>query len=331
VLTFSTFYVTIVAAVARRLGLPALDPEAAANCHDKQRTRPCFARAGLPTPAFHLVTSEAEAAAVDVRYPCVVKPVAESGSAGVLLVESPAARRAHYRELAKRTVNERGQRVFGEVLIESLLEGPEYSVETLTAGGVTHVLGITEKRLSTPPYFVELGHVFPAALADRDRQAIEHAVRAGLAAVGVDFGPAHTELRLTADGPVVIEINPRLAGGMIPELVRWATGIDVLAAILALARGAPPALELTRHEVAAIRFVTAPRAGTLREVSGLAAARDLPSIREVRIDKPAGAAVRPATCATDRLGHVIAAGPDRLAVLHDLDAALARVVVEVDA
>jgi biotin carboxylase len=333
VLTFSTFYVTTVAAVARRLGLPALDPEAARTCHHKQRTRQCFARAGVPTPAFWLVASaaEAQAAAAEVSYPCVIKPVAESGSAGVLRVDTPAALLAHHRDLAARTVNERGQRVFGEVLIEGLLEGPEYSVETLTAGGTTHVVGVTEKRLSAPPYFVELGHEFPAALGDADRDAIEHAVRTGLATVGVDFGPAHTELRLTARGPVIIEINPRLAGGMIPELVRWATGLDLLGAILALARGAPPALDVTRHDVAGIRFVTAPRAGALREVRGLAAARDLPSVREVRIDKPAGAQVRPATCATDRLGHVIAAGPDRAAVRHDLDAALARVVVEVDA
>lgn len=330
-LTFSTFYVTTVAAVARRLGIPALDPEAASCCHQKHLCRQRFRREGLPTPEFWLVSTEEEAeeAGRRVAYPCVVKPVAESGSAGVRLVESQDALRAHYRALAGRTVNERGQRLSGEVLIESLLEGPELSVETLTFGGTTHVVGITQKLLSTPPYFVELGHMFPAELDEQARASIERAVQDGLAAVGVDLGPAHTELRLTPRGPVIVEINPRLAGGMIPELVRWATGIDLLRAILALARGEAPALQVTRHEVAGIRFFTAPREGALRDVRGLDDARRLATVREARIDKAMGARVRPAECATDRLGHVIAAGPDRAAVLGDLDAALAMVDIVV--
>jgi len=128
---------------------------------------------------------------------------------------------------------------------------------------------------------------------------------------------------------VIIEINPRLAGGMIPELVRWATGIDLLGAILAMARGERPRLEATRDDVAGIRFVTAARAGVLGEVRGLDAARRAATVREVRIDRRAGAAVRPAECATDRLGHVIAAGPERAAVARDLDAALAAIDVVV--
>ncbi|CAN5512860.1 N/A [soil metagenome] len=331
-LTFSTFYVTAVAEVARRLGLPGLDPEAANLCHQKHLGRQRFRRDGLPTPDFWVVSTEAEVEEVarTVTYPCVVKPVAESGSAGVRLIESPEALRAHYRTLAGRTINERGQPLFGEVLIETLLTGPELSVETLTFGGTTRVIGITQKRLSEPPWFVELGHVFPAELDEGARTSVERAVRAGLVAVGLDFGPAHTELRMTEEGPVIVEINPRLAGGMIPELVRWATGIDLLRAVLALALGESPAAQATRDEVAGIRFFTARRPGILRDARGLDDVRKLATVRDVRIDKPTGASVRAAECATDRLGYVIAAGPDREAVVRDLDSALALVELVID-
>lgn len=331
-LTFSTFYVTGVAAVARRLGLPTLDPEAARRCHHKHLGRACLARAGLATPAFWVVTSpaEAEAAARAVTYPCVVKPVADSGSVGVRRVDDRDALLAHYRALAARTVNERGQRLSGEVLIESLLVGPEFSIETLTLGGATRIIGITQKRLSAPPHFVELGHEFPAELDAQTRAAIATAVQDGLSAMGVDFGPAHTELRVTPDGPVIVEINPRLAGGMIPELVRQATGIDLLRAVLAMARGGEPELTATRDEVAGIRFFTAPSAGVLREVRGLDEVRGWPGVREARIDRRPGAVVRAPEAATDRLGHVIASGPDRARVLRDLEAALATVEIAVD-
>ena len=45
-----------------------------------------------------------------------------------------------------------------EVLIEEYLQGPEYSVEIF--GG--EIIGITRKYLSREPYFVEIGHDFPA-------------------------------------------------------------------------------------------------------------------------------------------------------------------------
>ena len=69
---------------------------------------------------------------------------------------------------------------------------------------------------------------------------------AALDAVGFDFGPAHTEVRLTPAGPVVVEINPRLAGGMIPELVAHALGINLVAAVLDHAFDASVAVP--RHE-----------------------------------------------------------------------------------
>ena len=60
---------------------------------------------------------------------------------------------------------------------------------------------------------------------------------AALAAVGFDRGVAHTELRLTAAGPRVVEINPRPAGNQITELVRRATGVDLPMVYAQLALG----------------------------------------------------------------------------------------------
>jgi biotin carboxylase len=91
------------------------------------------------------------------------------------------------------------------------------SVETVAlAAGDVRVIGITAKHLSPPPLFVEIGHDFPAALDQNESATVHKTALSALAAVGFDFGPAHTEIRLTQEGPVVVEINPWLAGGMIP-------------------------------------------------------------------------------------------------------------------
>lgn len=333
-LTFSDYYVAIVAETAARLGLRYLDPVAARTCRDKHATRQALRQAGLPVPEFHLASTLEEAARLsgEVSYPCVVKPVNESSSKGVLRVENAAGLLAHFREIQGWRENARRQPMTGQVLVESLLAGPEFSVETFTLErGRTEVLGITAKHLSTPPFFVEMGHDFPAVLDGAVAERLTDAVLAALESVGYNFGPAHTEVRLTPKGPVVVEINPRLAGGMIPELVRLALGIDLLGALFDHLSGRSVDLRPTRDEWASIRFLTVPRHGRLAAVAGVEEARRLVTVREVHLSTRPGGEVRPAEEATHRLGHVIASGPDRQLVLAEVEAAMARITLDIEA
>lgn len=332
-LTFSEFYVPVVAEVAQRLGMPYLSPTAARTCRSKPATREALRAAGHRIPEFRVLASEEDvrSAAAELSFPCVVKPPADSSSKGVLQVAGPEGLMDHFRRLHAWRINDRGQELSGEVLVESLLSGPEVSVETVTLpSGELVVVGITAKHLSPPPLFVEVGHDFPALLAPAESARIEVEVAAALEAVGFDFGPAHTEVRLTPQGPVVVEINPRLAGGMIPALVRYATGVDLLEVFLDLLRRRPVDLAPVRAEHASIRFVLADRAGRLGGMSGLNEARGLDAVREVAIGKPLGAAVRPAEEAADRVGFVIASGPSRDQVRRAADQALERIRLAID-
>ncbi|HEX3530752.1 MAG TPA: ATP-grasp domain-containing protein [Thermoanaerobaculia bacterium] len=334
ILTFSEFYVVTVAEIAERLGFRHLSPQTARICRDKPSTRRALRNAGLATPGFWPVATADEAARVagSISYPAVVKPPADSSSKGVRLVRDAGELMAHFHLLHARRWNDRGQALTGEVLIETLLEGPELSVETLTlASGRTHVIGITAKHLSPPPLFVETGHDFPAEIAAATRDRLAGAAVAALDAVGFDFGPAHTEIRLTAAGPVVVEINPRLAGGMIPELIRHATGIDLLAVVLDQLLGLPLDLTPCRAETAAIRFFTAEREGRLARVDRLHEAGQIPALREISIGKSLGAAVRPAEEAADRLGYAIAAGPGRLQVMAAAEEARRTLRIHIEA
>ena len=91
-------------------------------------------------------------------------------------------------------------------------------------------------------------------------------MRAALAATGMRLGPTHTEVKVTDAGPSIVEINARAAGGMIPELVRLATGVDLLEQQLRAAAGLPLDLVPTRERVAGIRFLLAPADGRLAAV-----------------------------------------------------------------
>jgi biotin carboxylase len=201
-----------------------------------------------------------------------------------------------------RRANERGMPLPERLLVQELAVGPELSVETFGR----EVVGITRKHLGAPPHFVETGHDFPAPLAaEAERELGLFAVRA-LDTLGLSWGAAHVEVRRTADGPRVIEINPRLAGGFIPELVRLARGIDLVAASVAAAVG--EAVDLARQPcgTAAIRFLVAAEEGTLSAVEGLDAAAALPGVVDVALYARPGAEVAVRGDFRDRVGHVIA-------------------------
>ena len=332
-MTFSTFYVALVAELAQKYGFRSLNAQSAMICHDKSIMRLTTHGAGFPTPNFWIVDSCAGAKRVanETMYPCVVKPAADSGSNGVVLVHNAQELVAHYDQLSRLKFNDREQAQTGKVLVEAFLDGSEFSVETMTLGpSCTHVLGVTRKYLSPPPYFVETGHDFPADIPESLQDTLKRATLTALEAVGYDFGPAHTEIRLTADGPVVIEINPRLAGGMIPELVRLATGVDVLSVVLGAAAGIPVQLTTSRMDVASIRFITARRDGVLRHPPDLETARCMPLIRIVEFDKALPCIVRTPKGAGDRLGFVISSGPDRATVLAAANRALEIVPLDVE-
>jgi biotin carboxylase len=104
----------------------------------------------------------------------------------------------------------------------------------------------------------------------------------------------------------VIEINPRLAGGFIPELVRQATGIDLIEQTLLAAVGRSLPLRPTHLQHASIRFVLTPACGVLEAVEGLDEARAMPSVTDVEFYRRVGDQLCIHGDFRDRVGHVIA-------------------------
>jgi biotin carboxylase len=325
VTTTSEFYLPAVAELAEWMGLPGNPPAVLRVCRNKALARQAMAAAGVPQPRFAAVGSPAEvpAAVAHTGRPCVVKPVDDSGSVNVRVCRTLAQSRAHAARVLAVHTNVRGQPTARTALVEQHVDGPEFSVEMFSHDGRAYCVGVTGKAVSTSPYCVETGHLYPAQLDEATRSALVATARAVLVATGVHLGPTHTELRLGPDGPVVIELNCRLAGGMIPELVRLATGVDLLEQQLRCAIGQPPRLAGARGPArwAGIRFLTAGRRGVFHGVTGIDAVRGRPGIVQAAVTMRAGTPVGRPRSAYDRLGYVIAAGDSATDVTTALTAA----------
>lgn len=243
------------AQVAATLGLPGGDPEMILRCRDKHRTRTALAAGGVSQPQSALVASveQALATAEQIGYPVVLKPRALAASLGVVKVHTPDELEARF-AFARDTTAPEAPRYDAGVLVEEYAAGQEISVDCAVSGGTVWPLFVARKEVGYAPYFEEIGHRVDAAdPLLRDPRIVE-ILRAAHRALGFGDGMTHVELRLTPDGPKVIEVNARLGGDLIPYLGMRASGIDPGLAAAAVACGAPPALHADRALVGGVRF-----------------------------------------------------------------------------
>lgn len=323
----SEYSIAIAAEVARSLGRPHPDPDAVRACRDKHRQRSRLRDAGMPCPGFAAArdTAQAVAAAERIGMPVVVKPVAGSGSIGVRLCTDAVEVAAAAAALLDADPAALALPPQDAVLVEEYLDGVEYSVETLDE----QVIGVTRKHLGAAPYFVETGHDFPAPLDGAGEAEIGDTARSALRALGLGWGAAHVEMRCTAAGPRIVEVNPRLAGGMIPRMVQVATGVDMIFQVVAEAAGRPTTSQPSHAGAAAIRFLVAETAGRLLGIDGVDRARGLPGVVEVGLIREPGWDVVLRHSFQDRLGYLIASAPDVDAAARAADDAVAALAARI--
>lgn len=256
------------AAISDRHGVPGIRPEVVTRCRDKIVMGELLTSAGVPMAARRVVTSVAEAlaAATELRPPGVLKP--STGVASLFTVRFDTAE-----ELAQRLREFTGrlaERVPGSLrdmagrwLVEEFLDGPGYSVESVVSSGVVRHVAVSEKGAVRGPYFREIGHCCPATLPSRVLASLHELAGRCIAALGIDDCVTHTEFKLTRDGPRVLEIGARIGGGSIRQVVREATGVDLIGAVLDLAMGRRPQVNPVDGRAAASRALYPSAAGTI--------------------------------------------------------------------
>ncbi|MHC0429391.1 ATP-grasp domain-containing protein [Streptomyces sp. O3] len=256
------------AELADEFGVPGLSRAGVHGCRDKHRTRSLLTEAGLIQPGFAMTATvaEARAAAARIGYPVVVKPRALGASMGVVLAADEAELDAAYRTASDASLI--GDDPFrGGALVEGYAPGPEISVDAAVFKGEYLPMFVARKQTGHHPYFEELGHLVDAAdplLAD---EALMDALDRAHRVLGVENGITHAEVKLTEHGPLIIEINGRLGGDLIPFLGKTATGVDPGEVLVDLALGRRPETGRQRCSVAGIRFGYPPRDSVVRSVA----------------------------------------------------------------
>ncbi|HXW80938.1 MAG TPA: ATP-grasp domain-containing protein [Acidimicrobiales bacterium] len=279
--------------LAEALDLPTSSVRATALLTDKLLQREALAVAGVAQPRFSAVREPVDDHEVDrlcgeLDFPLLFKPRDGMACRGISAV--------HDEEELRRLL--RATERPAEMLLEELMPdcaptGAPYAgrvtVESVESRGVTSHYAIIGLFSMVPP-FRSSGGFFPADVPPDEAQEILALATGAIKALGSGFGCYRTEVKLTPDGPKVIEVNGRPTG-LTPATVELAAGFDVMAMSMRIALGEHIVLEgqLVNQGVA-YRYYGEPPMSAERvlTIEGLEKLQDLGGVTSVEVHKAAG-------------------------------------------
>jgi biotin carboxylase len=334
--------VVLGARLARALGLEWHSPEAAAISRNKLLTRRALGAAGLPTPSFEPVDADADAHAVAARvqYPAVVKPLALSGSRGVMRVDSDAECAAALHRLRKllsspdvRIERDEAHRL---AIVETFIPGAEYAVEGVLDRGRFQLLAVFDKPDPLDgPFFEETIYVTPSRAPEAVQQRVAAAVRDAVRAIGLHHGPIHAECRVRGVDVYVLEVAARPIGGLCARALRLvhrdthdAASLEELLLRHAVGEDVEP---YRREEAASgVMMIPSPRRGIFRRVEGVDRATTVEGVEEIQITAKPDAPIVPLPEGRSYLGFIFARARTPAAVEQTLRDAHARLAFVID-
>ncbi|HEV2780951.1 MAG TPA: ATP-grasp domain-containing protein [Actinophytocola sp.] len=243
------------AELAVEFGVPGLSIPGVHGCRDKYSARTRLTEGGLLQPGFALTANLAQAriAAARIGYPVVAKPRALGASMGVVLARTERELEDAFQVASDASLV--GDEPFrGGAIIEEYAVGPEISIDGAVHKGEYLPMFVARKRTGCYPYFEETGHVVDASDPLLDDPVLMDTLARAHRVLGIEDGITHSEVRLTERGPLIIEINGRVGGDLIPFLGKVATGIDPGEVMVDVALGQRPDITRTRRAAVGIRF-----------------------------------------------------------------------------
>ncbi|WP_278682165.1 ATP-grasp domain-containing protein [Anaerococcus vaginalis] len=317
-----------VAKVSKKLGLVGVDLDTAIKATNKSKMRESLKNFGVPVPLFYKVDSldkciKAVNKIKDKGYKCILKPADNSGSRGIVLLP----------DFNEKTINiaynySKNNSRDKIVMVEEFMEGPEVSVETISVDGKCNIIQITDKITTGAPYFVEMGHSQPSQLPDSIKDKIKEITIAANKAIGIISGPSHTEIKITQNGPKIVEIGARLGGDNITtHLTPLSTGVDMVESCIKIALGEKPDIRIKYDKASAIRYFDQSN-GRIKSIRGVEEASKLPGIIQISIIHGKDHIINGIKSSSDRVGFVIGQADDCKGAISTVIKALSLIKID---
>jgi biotin carboxylase len=258
--------VILAARMRERWGLPGMSVDTVNGFRDKQLMKERVRAAGLRVPRSRRVVTETEtrAAAEEIGYPLILKPIAGAGSADTYRVDAAS-------ELDATLLKMRGVR---EASCEEYIDGEEFTFDTVSINGIPAFENVAA-YLPKPIEARSVEWISPVIITVRDMQQPKLAAglalgRRVLGALGMGDGFTHMEWYLTSKGEAVFgEIGCRPGGACLVDQMNYTCDIDLFREWARVACWGRFQADTTRKYNAAIVFKRALGQGRITRIEGL--------------------------------------------------------------
>ncbi|WP_313802829.1 ATP-grasp domain-containing protein [Cytobacillus sp.] len=236
--------------------------------------------------------------------PLIVKSPLSSGSKDVLLANDEDQLKRSMQYLLKKYEKK-------PILLEEFLTGPQYLIEVLVHNGEVHIVAIIEQEITFFRRFIVTGYCLLADPARDFYNKIYETVSSILQAFEMKNGACHLEMRLVKGEWKLIEINPRISGGAMNQIIEAAYGFNLVEETIQLFLGNKPRLIKKHNKYAYAHYLTSNCKGKLLKVTGKNRCSQYPGVERVFIKPRKGQILRPPFSMGDRYGYILTSSDDK--------------------
>lgn len=301
----ATLTLPTVAYIGEKMGLVTLSHDTAELSRSKFAIKQRLADCGchIKGDFFALHTPE-DVTDHTFTFPCVIKPSDGSGSKGVSLVyeEAQLEEAVRYAFAGAR---------YGEIYVESLVEGEEYSAEAFVANGEIYVYAIVKTTFyRREDGEIVYGHRAPSGLEPAAETRIADEVKRAIRALGITMASVNFDVILATDDgePYIIDCGIRIGQNLIAShFVPLSRGVSVIDNTIGLALGEAVDAAPKKNKCIATRLLIY-RPGVIREIRPMDDVIGQDGVIDVVLRKGVGDTLPEYREKSDTCGWVIATG-----------------------
>lgn len=287
----------VVAKVSEMLGLPCyIDYETCQNVSDKIRMKRIFKKSGIPTTDY-VETDHLDLEAIGkLKFPLVVKPVDAYSSKGVRKAENMEELKQYYEE-----AQQIGRS--GRVIVEEFFSGEEISVDAFVVNGKVKILSVTNsEKVKDKDRFVIFRGRYPVKASEAVLKQIEDICQKIVEGFGLVNAPLLVQMLHNGDKVSILEFCARTGGGMKYLLIKYASGVDVIGAVIDITLGQRPDLspQFEKHIIVVNDFIYC-KPGVFDHFENFEQLEKEGVINEFHPVRLKGTQMRGVTCSSDRI------------------------------
>lgn len=226
--------------VQNQMGLPSFGPfESVQILQNKDRFRAFLADNGFNVPAAKGYGSVDEALqdSGSFRWPVIVKPTDAAGSKGVSRVDGPESLKGALEYAISHSIS-------GRIIVEEFIEkqGCSSDTDSMSIDGKLVFTSFCAQRFDATavnPY-TPAAYSWPSTFTAEQEAYLKAEIQRLITLLGLKTVVYNIETRIGRDGrPYIMELTPRGGGNRLCEMLRYATGVDMITAITRAVVGDP--------------------------------------------------------------------------------------------